>query len=138
MTTLSALQTTLAAEHAAVYLYGVLGGRTSAAATPGLLETVTAAYTEHRSRRDLLVRTITDLDATPVAAEPVYALPSALTNPAQVRRAGRELEQSCAATYAFLVANTAGTQRRWAIGALNEAAVRSLDLGGRPEDFPGA
>ena len=36
MTPLDALQTTLAAEHAAVYVYGVLGARTSPAAEPSL------------------------------------------------------------------------------------------------------
>ncbi len=137
MTTLAALQSTLAAEHAAVYLYGVLGGRTSASETPALYTSVSAAYTEHRSRRDVLVSTLTEMDATPVAAEAVYALPREPSTPARVARTAREVEESCAATYAFLVANTAGTQRRWAIGALNGSALRALDFGARPEDFPG-
>ena len=47
------------------------------------------------------------------------------------------MERSCAATYAYLVANTAGAQRRLAVTALNEAAVRELVFRGTPETFPG-
>jgi hypothetical protein len=138
MTETDALQTTLAAEHAAVYLYGVLGGRTSRSATPELFATVSAAYAAHRARRDQLVREIAGLGAEPVAAEAAYDVPRPLETPAQVERAGLALERSCASTYAYLVANTAGDRRRWAIEALNETAVRELVLRGTPETFPGA
>ena len=47
-------------------------------------------------------------------------------------------EQACAETYAALVAQTSGRQRRWGATALTETAVLQLRLGGRPEDFPGA
>ena len=138
MTETDALQTTLAAEHAAVYLYGVLGGRTSRGATPKLFDTISAAYAAHRARRDLLVREITDVGAEPVAAEAAYEVPQPLATPAQVERAALDLERSCAATYASLVANTVDDRRRWAIEALNETAVRELVLRGTPETFPGA
>ena len=36
MTPLDALQTSLAGEHAALHVYGALGAKTSASATPGL------------------------------------------------------------------------------------------------------
>ena len=68
MTALPALQRTLAAEHAAVHVYGVLGAQTSSSSTPALFAAVSSAYAEHRSRRDLLTRAVTDLGATPVAA----------------------------------------------------------------------
>ena len=138
MTETDALQTTLAAEHAAVYVYGVLGGRTSRSANPELFDTVSAAYHAHRARRDHLVREITDAGAEPVAAEAAYDVPQPLETPAQVERAGLALERSCATTYAYLVANTVDDRRRWAIGALNETAVRELVLRGTPETFPGA
>ena len=44
----------------------------------------------------------------------------------------------CAATYAALVANTSGARRRWAVTALNDAAVRVLAFRGTPEMLPGA
>ena len=138
MSAVDALQTTLAAEHAAVYSFAVLGGRTSGSRTPQLLAAVTAAYDAHRARRDHLVREITGMGAEPVAAEPAYDVPRPLDTPAQVERTGLDLERSCAQTYAFLVASTTGEQRRWAINALNETAVRELAFRGTPETFPGA
>ena len=138
MTEIDALQTTLAAEHAAVFLYGVLGGRTLRSETPALFDAISAAYAAHRARRDHLVREITDLGAEPVAAEAAYDVPQPLQTPKQVERAGLELERSCAATYAYLVASTVDGRRRWAIEALTETAVRELAFRGTPETFPGA
>lgn len=132
MSELDALQTTLAAEHAAVYVYGALGGR----ATPELLEAVTVAYTAHRARRDLLTAAVIDAEGEPVAALAAYELPR-LETARDVERAALEVERSAAATYAYLVASTAGATRRLAIAALNEAAVRELVFRGTPETFPG-
>lgn len=136
MAELDALQTTLAAEHAAVFVYGALGGRTSRSATPDLFASVVRAYDAHRARRDRLTATIVDLGGDPVAAEPAYELPR-LDTPAQVTAAALDVERACAATYAYLVENTEAEQRRSAIGALNEAAVRELVFRGTPEMFPG-
>jgi len=133
-----ALQTTLAAEHAAVYVLGALGGRTSQSATPELFAAMNAAFDAHRVRRDDLTAAITDLDAEPVAAEAAYDVPSGLERAERIARVARETEQSCATTYAWLVANTVDEMRRWAIRALNETAVRVLTLRGTPEMFPGA
>jgi len=138
MTTVGALQSTLAAEHAAVYVYGVLGAQTSRWAEPGLYAALTAAYTVHRGRRDLLTRTITDLGADPVAADPAYTVPARLDTPDRVMQEAATLEDRCASTYASLVANTSGTRRRWAVMALNDAAVRVLAFRGAPEMLPGA
>ena len=49
-TEVDALQTTLAAEHAAVYVYGLLGSRTSEAVEPELYAALHAAYEAHRDR----------------------------------------------------------------------------------------
>jgi hypothetical protein len=138
MSDVEALQTTLAAEHAAVYVFGLLGGRTSASATPQLFGAVSAAYTAHRGRRDQLTRTLLDLGETPVAAEAAYEVDGAVTGPDRVAAVALSTEEACAATYSWLVANTVADQRRWAIGALNEAAVRALVFRGTPEMFPGA
>lgn len=138
MSDVEALQTTLAAEHAAVWVYGLLGGRTSASATPELYRAVSAAYAAHRGRRDRLVRTLGERGESPVAAEPAYAVDGPVNGPDQVRAVALGTEQACAATYAWLVANTVADERRWAIGALNEAAVRELAFRGTPEMFPGA
>lgn len=133
-----ALQTTLAAEHAAVYVYGVLGGRTSQSATPALFAAVSSGYAAHRARRDHLVGEITDAGADPAAAEAAYDVPTGLDRPARIKATALATERSCATTYAWLVANTVADERRWAIEALNEAAVRELAFRGTPEMFPGA
>lgn len=138
MSALAALQTTLAAEHAAVYVLGALGGRTSQSGTPELFRAVTAAYDAHRARRDHLTGEIEDLGAEPVASQPAYQLPRRFETPGQIARAALDVERSCAATYAYLVANTRDGHRRWAVSALNEAAVRELAFRGTPEIFPGA
>jgi len=133
-----ALQTALAGEHAAVYVFGTLGGRTSQTADPDLFEAIAGAFAAHRARRDHLVAVITDLGADPVAAAAAYDVPARLDRAGQIARVARATEQACATTYAWLVANTVDGMRRWAIKALNETAVRVLTLRGTPEMFPGA
>ena len=138
MTALDALQTTLAGEHAAVYVCGALGGRTSQSATPVLYAALGTAYAAHRSQRDQLTATVRDLGGDPVAADVAYDVPAPLDTPDDVAAAAAELEHRCATTYAALVAQTVGDQRRWAIVALTSAAVRRTGLAGDPDVFPGA
>ena len=133
-----ALQTTLAAEHAAVFVHGTLAARTSQSADPELFTTIAQAFAAHRQRRDRLTVEIIDLGAEPVAAEAAYDVPGGLDRAAQITRVARATEDACATTYAWLVANTVDEMRRWAIRALNETAVRVLTLRGTPEMFPGA
>lgn len=138
MTELDVLQETLAAEHAAVYVYGVLGGQTSQSAQPALFTAVGAAYTTHRGRRDVLTRAVADLGGDPTAAAAAYDVPARLDTPAAVMRVARGVEDACASTYATLVAGTTQTRRRWAVSALEDAAVRVLAFRGTPEMFPGS
>ena len=132
-----ALQVALAAEHAAVFVYGALGGQTSQSGSPALYAAVTAAYDAHLARRDALVAALRAAGVEPAAAEPGYELPSRLDSPAAVRARALRLEQDGAATYAFVVASTSGADRARATEALLDAAVRSLSFGGRPEQLPG-
>lgn len=134
---LDALQTALAAEHAALHLYGTLGARTSASATPVLYEDIKTAYDEHRTSRDLLTSRVRARGADPVPAEPAYELPDRLDSPDGVTRAALGIERRCEATYAWLVEQTSEEDRRLAITSLRNAAVRALDFRGSPEIFPG-
>lgn len=138
MTAIESLQTALAAEHAALYVYGALGAQTSRTATPALFASVSAAYTEHRGRRDVLTHELHGLGEEPVAAEASYELPRGVDRPPGVSRAALALERGCATTYADLVANAVGPRRRWAVGALTDAALRELAFGGKPQDLPGS
>ncbi|WP_328438237.1 ferritin-like domain-containing protein [Streptomyces sp. NBC_00444] len=130
---LKALQAALAAEHAAVYGYGVVGGRID----EGRRTEARAAYDAHRARRDALARAVRDLGGTPVAAAAGYALPFAVPDsPAAVRLAA-ELEDRVAGVYSDLVRATDGTRRRTAAEALREAAVRAVRWRGESVAFPG-
>lgn len=133
-----ALQTTLAAEHAAVYVLGLLGSRTSQTAEPDLYAALRAAYEVHRERRDTLTGEVAALGATPVAAAPAYTAPAGLETAQGRWAAALALEQGCASTYAALVGATTGARRREAITLLDDAAARALSFRGTPEIFPGA
>ncbi|TWH01616.1 uncharacterized protein DUF4439 [Nocardioides sp. J9] len=132
-----ALQTALAAEHAAVFVYGALGAQASRSAQPALFGRLTAAYRLHRTRRDELVSMIRDAGAEPVAAEPGYQLPRDLGTAAALEARARRLEQDAARTYAWVVASTTGEPRAWAVEALLDAAVRGLGFGAKPQSLPG-
>ena len=138
MTELEALQTTLEAEHAAVYVYGLLGSRTSQTAEAELYAALRAAYEAHRERRDQLTGEIAALGAVPTPAAAAYTPPAGLTTAEGRTAAALELERACARTYAALVGASTGTRRAEAIDLLNDAAVRELSFRGTPEIFPGA
>jgi hypothetical protein len=138
MTPVEALQATLAGEHAALYVYGVLGGQVSRSAQPALADQITRSWTEHRRRRDRLVGLVTAHGADPVAAAPAYTLPNAASGPAELRAAARLVETRCVTLYAQLVGNSARADRAWAITALDTAAVRAVEYGAAPSDLPGS
>jgi len=137
VTTTDALQDALAAEHAAVYVFGVLGAQTSEVEQRRLFDNLLTAYRQHRSARDALVARIEGLGVEPVAAAASYELPNGVSTPEQVERAALVTERRVTQTYGTLVAQTAGDDRAWAVGALDESAVRQLRFRGRPENFPG-
>ena len=137
-TELDALQDVLANEHAAVYVYGVLGARTSESGAPELYQTIRAAYDAHRGRRDLLIGQVAADGATPVPSATAYEVPAGLGTADGIASAALELERACAAVYAWAVASTTADRRAVAVTALNDAAVRELGLRGTPEMFPGA
>ncbi|KUJ64092.1 hypothetical protein ACZ90_61710 [Streptomyces albus subsp. albus] len=130
---LKAAQAALAAEHAAVYGYGVVGGRIG----DDRLREARESYAAHRSRRDALQRAVRDLGGDPVAAAPAYALPFPVPDAAAAVRLAAELENRVAAVYADLVRVADGARRREAAGALREAAVRAVRWRGSGVAFPG-
>ncbi|GGY12426.1 ferritin-like domain-containing protein [Streptomyces anandii] len=130
---LKALQAALAAEHAAVYGYGVVGGRVR----EGRRTEARAAYDAHRARRDALAREVRDLGERPVAAAAAYALPFAVPDSAAAVRFAALLEDRVAGVYSDLVRATEGERRGEAAGALREAAVRAVRWRGESVAFPG-
>lgn len=137
MTPVEALQKTLAAEHAAVHLYGVLGGQASKSQNPTLFRQLDEAYGEHRASRDRLTVLINAKGKAPVAALVDYAVPGPTSTPSQIEAVSRTIERRVTATYGELVENTAGADRRGAIAALDASALRELGFGIAPSTFPG-
>jgi hypothetical protein len=137
VTPLRALQQALAGEHAAVYLYGVLGGRVSSSDQPDLAARLSAAYAVHRGRRDQLTTMVRAAKGTPVAAQLSYELPNPARTAAQLGAAARIVEGRCASVYADTVGSTSRGNRQWAIDALLDTAVREMSFGAPPERFPG-
>ena len=136
-TRIDALQRTLAAEHAAVFVFAALGGRASALPPSPMRSALDAAYDVHLERREQLRTMITAAGGDPVAAEAAYRLPSPLDTAAQIEAEALRLERACTTTYAALVAATADAERRWAVDALVRTAVGEAAFGGTAEALPG-
>ncbi|GHD96857.1 DUF4439 domain-containing protein [Streptomyces naganishii] len=130
---LKALQAALAAEHAAVYGYGVVGGRVGEVRRAE----ARAAYDAHRARRDALAREVRGLGERPVAAAAAYALPFPVPDSAAAVRFAALLEDRVAGVYSDLVRATGGGRRTEAAAALREAAVRAVRWSGESVAFPG-
>jgi hypothetical protein len=137
VTPLEAQQATLAGEHAAVYLFGVFGAQASQSRQPALYARLLDAFRVHRKRRDQLTVVIAAAGADPVAAEVSYDLPASMETAPELNDAALQVERRIARTYGQLVESTAGAERRWALVALDDSAVRQLEFRGTPEMFPG-
>lgn len=130
---LTALQAALAAEHAVVYGYGVVGGRIDEERQGE----ARSAYDAHRARRDELARAVRDLGGKPAASAAAYALPFAVKDSGAAVRLAAELEERVAGVYSDLVRASSGDRRRTAAEALREAAVRAVRWRGESVAFPG-
>ncbi|AVT30729.1 MULTISPECIES: ferritin-like domain-containing protein [unclassified Plantactinospora] len=116
-----ALAAALAAEHAAVYAYGLIGVRLSGAAA----EQARSAEAAHRGRRDALVLLLTERGGPVPAPEPAYALPFAVTDEAGALRLAVEVEERTAAVWRAALPATEGAERSRALDGLTDAAVRA-------------
>ena len=118
-----ALGLALAAEHAAVWGYGVVGAAL-AAADRG---TATGAEAAHRDVRDSVVTLLSQRSVEPVAAEGAYALPFPVLSPIDAAALAVVLEDGAAAAW-VRVLDQAGERstRELAVGALTGAEVRAV------------
>lgn len=140
MTASAAEQAVLAGEHAAVYAYGVVGGRLGGAEQ-------TAARTSlatHRQRRDAMAAIVTAAGGTPVAAQAAYPLPFAVRNRSDALRLAALVEDRLAALYVALVAASGDRSLRMPAAAtlqrIAEDATRWRLAGRQPHPtvaFPG-
>jgi hypothetical protein len=132
-TQVAALQAALAAEHAAVYGYGVAGAMLTRAA----LAQARAHWTAHRVARDTLEAMLTELGAVPVAASPAYELPFAVTDAASAARLAATLEEGVTRAYLGLVAVNDPALRMFGAKAMQASANRAVAWTGSTVAFPG-
>ncbi|GAA3169041.1 ferritin-like domain-containing protein [Nonomuraea roseoviolacea] len=111
----------LAAEHAAVFAYGLIGARTTGA----LRSKATQAFDAHRARRDQLRTFITGRGGRPAEAEASYSLPLVPSTPADAVRLAVQIEAGMTAAYLELVAGDDAALRKYAALAMQEAVARS-------------
>nr|WP_167518097.1 ferritin-like domain-containing protein [Kitasatospora cineracea] len=126
------MQAALAAEHAAVYGYGVVGAFLP---TGPQREDARSGYSAHQARRDVWQRLLAAGGASPTAAAPGYRLPFAVKDPATAAQLAAHLETQLTAAYADLAATTA--LREQAAAALREAALRAAHWGADLPALPG-
>jgi hypothetical protein len=129
----AALQGALAAEHAAVYGYGVVGAMTSGTQRAD----ARADWTAHQVARDTLEAMLTSLGATPVAAGAAYQLPFAVTSGKSAARLAAALEDGLTRAYLGVVAVTDPALRTFGAQAMQTTAGRALAWSGTTKAFPG-
>jgi hypothetical protein len=133
---LDAWQSVLAAEHVAVYGYGVVAARLRAeGADPA--EDAAADLEVHRGRRDRATAAVVRLGGDPVVAEAAYAPAETVDGEAAAARLAAELERACAVTYADLVAAADPGARRALAGWLVAAAAAETRWSGEVPPLPG-
>jgi hypothetical protein len=128
-----ALQAALAAEHAAVYGYGVAGAHLSGARQ----RAAARDWQIHQASRDALAAMITALGAQPVAAAAAYRLPFRVSTGRAAVMLAAFLEDRVAAAYLGVVALSEARLRLFGARALESAALRATGWRGQTLAFPG-
>ena len=128
-----ALNAALAAEHAAIWGYGVVG----AALPADKRNLAAAAENAHRDARDRLVALLAERGTDPVEARGAYELPSPVGSEADAAALAVTLEDGVSAAYVRVLGAAAepGT-RELAVGALGTTEVRAVAWRLRAEQTP--
>jgi hypothetical protein len=118
----TALQTALAAEHAALWAYGLVAAYDTKSAA-----TVTTMITGHQSARDTAANLIVQGGATPVGPQPAYTSPKPVTDVATALDLALTIESDCADAWRAVIGSTDdSTLRGTALSALTDAAMRMV------------
>ena len=119
----AALREALAAAHAAVWGYGVVG----AALGAGAASAAGAAETAHRDLRDRVTALLAERNAETVPAEGGYALPFPVLSEVDAAALGAVLEDGVATAWVRVLGQAAErSTRELAVGALSAAEVRAV------------
>jgi hypothetical protein len=128
-----ALNAALAAEHAAVWGYGVVG-----AALPADEQDLAAtAENAHRDARDRLVALLAERKTDPVGEEGAYELPFPVLSDADAAALAVTLEDGVSGAYVRLLGDAAApATRELAVGALGTTEVRAVAWRTRAKQTP--
>jgi Domain of unknown function (DUF4439) len=116
-----AFSAALAAEHAAIFGYGVVGAYLVG---PAEIE-ARAVESAHRDRRDAVSLRIAAANATPIPAAPAYTLPFPVTDAPSAMKLAATLEEGAAGAWREALAGTTGDDRKLALEALMTCAVQA-------------
>jgi len=132
--TVTALQSALAAEHAAVYGYGVVG----AYLTGSQEGTATTDWVAHQVARDRLEAMLRSAGASqPAAAAVAYQLPMPVRNAGEAVALAVVLEDRVATAYLGLVALRNTAIREYGAQQVQASALRAAAWRGSTVAFPG-
>ena len=119
----AALGEALAAEHAAVWGYGVVGGATA----DDMRQQAAVAEAAHRDVRDQVAALLAGREADVVDAEGGYALPFPVLSEVDAAALGAVLEDGTAAAWVRVLDQAAErSTRELAVGVLSAAEVRAV------------
>ena len=128
-----ALADALAAEHAAVWGYGVVGAALPAAGRPP----VSVAENAHRDVRDRLTALLVERGEEPAGPKGGYALPFPVLSAVDAAALAATLEDGVAAAWVRVLGQAAErTTRELAMGALADAEVRAVGWRGAAGQNP--
>ncbi len=120
MTELSVLTDLLAAEHAAIYAYGVLGAKLDEPTR----ELALTSFEAHRARRDELITSVRAAGIEPAGPEPAYDV--AVTGRTAALALALRVETELGVRWRDLVAVTDDPRlRKLAVLGLQDSAVRA-------------
>jgi uncharacterized protein DUF4439 len=132
--TIAALQGALAAEHVAIFGYGVLGAHLLGTQR----QSADQMWNSHHARRDRLRSYVEAGGGTPVAAAPAYRLPTPVSSARTAAQLAARLEDGVTAGYAGLAGVADPSLRRYAALAMQEATIRAVRWrDAPPAAFPG-
>ncbi|HEX5497444.1 MAG TPA: ferritin-like domain-containing protein [Mycobacteriales bacterium] len=120
--TLRGLQVALAAEHAVIWGYGLVGAKIG----DGRRARVRQADLAHRARRDATAATIRGRGGDPVDSRAAYHVPFPVTDERSALRLAVHLEEGAARAWHYLLGATSEAPVRTdAVGALSDSAVQA-------------
>jgi hypothetical protein len=141
----SAYDTTLSAalrtEYAVIYGYGIV----SAHCAPAVNDLVSTALSQHRERRDQVIRMLAARSISAPVAAAGYQLPMAVNTPVEAARLAAQMENDTAVAWRAVLEQAQDQQDRgFAVTALRQSAVlgarwnRVAGAGPVTTAFPGA